>query len=85
MTDSRIVGGAPDEQLLEINEALDRLAAHDAVKAELVNLRYFVGLSLAEAAEVLGVSEPTANRYWTYARAWLYRELRRERKKICAT
>jgi DNA-directed RNA polymerase specialized sigma24 family protein len=48
-------------------------------------LRYFVGLSLAEAAEVLGVSEPTANRYWTYARAWLYRELRRERKKICAT
>jgi RNA polymerase sigma factor (TIGR02999 family) len=85
LTDSRIVGGAPDEQLLEINEALDRLAAHDAVKAELVKLRYFVGLSLAEAAEVLGVSEPTANRYWTYARAWLYRELRRERKKFCAT
>ena len=85
LTDSRIVGGAPDEQLLEINEALDRLAAHDAVKAELVKLRYFVGLSLAEAAEVLGVSEPTANRYWTYARAWLYRELRCERKRICAT
>jgi len=79
LIESRIIGGAPDEQLLEVNEALDRLAAHDAVKAELVKLKYFVGLSLAEAAEVLGISEPTAKRYWTYARAWLFRELRRER------
>ena len=54
---------------------LDRLAAHDPVKAELVKLKYFVGLSLDEAAEVLGISEPTAKRYWTYARAWLFREL----------
>ena len=79
LNESKIIGGAPDEQLLEVNEALDRLAAHDAVKAELVKLKYFVGLSLGEAAEVLGVSEPTAKRYWTYARAWLFRELRRER------
>jgi RNA polymerase sigma factor (TIGR02999 family) len=79
LNESKIIGGAPDEQLLEVNEALDRLAAHDSVKAELVKLKYFVGLSLAEAAEVLGISEPTAKRYWTYARAWLFRELRRER------
>ncbi|HXJ58786.1 MAG TPA: ECF-type sigma factor [Verrucomicrobiae bacterium] len=75
LTESNIIGGAPDEQLLEINEALDRLAAHDPIKAELVKLRFFVGLPLAEAAEALGLSEPTAKRYWTYARAWLYREL----------
>lgn len=75
LNESKLIGGAPDEQLLEVNEALDRLAAHDAVKAELVKLKFFVGLSLAEAAEVLGVSEPTAKRYWTYARAWLYREI----------
>jgi RNA polymerase sigma factor (TIGR02999 family) len=78
LTESQIMGGAPDDQLLEVNEALARLAAHDATKAELVKLRYFVGLTLEEAAEVLGFSEPTAKRYWTYARAWLYRELRRE-------
>ncbi|HEU0009488.1 MAG TPA: ECF-type sigma factor [Verrucomicrobiae bacterium] len=78
LNESKLIGGAPDEQLLEVNEALDRLAAHDPVKAELVKLRFFVGLSLGEAAEVLGISEPTARRYWTYARAWLFRELRRE-------
>jgi RNA polymerase sigma factor (TIGR02999 family) len=77
LTESKIIGGAPDDQLLAVNEALDRLAAHDSVKAELVKLRYFVGLSLAEAAEALGVSEPTTKRYWTYAKAWLYREMKR--------
>ena len=59
-----------------MNEALDRLAAQDPPKAELVKLRYFAGLTLREAAEVLGISEPTAKRYWTYARAWLFRELK---------
>jgi RNA polymerase sigma factor (TIGR02999 family) len=64
---------APEEdQLLAVHEALDRLAAQDPVKAELVKLRYFVGLTIAETAEVLGISEPTAKRYWAYARAWLY-------------
>ena len=77
LTESKIIGGAADEQLLAVNEALDRLAAHNATKAELVKLRYFVGLSLKEAAEALGVSEPTAKRYWTYAKAWLYREIER--------
>jgi len=64
--------------LLAIDEALERLAAYDAVKAELVKLRYFVGLTIQQAAEVLGISEPTAKRYWTYARAWLYREIKAE-------
>jgi len=64
-----------DEHLLAIHEALDRLAAVDAVKAELVKLRFFVGLTIPQAAEVLGISEPTAKRYWTYSRAWLYREI----------
>jgi RNA polymerase sigma factor (TIGR02999 family) len=62
LTESKIVGGAPDEQLLAVNEALDLLAAHDAAKAELVKLRYFIGLTLEQAAEVLGISEPTAKR-----------------------
>ena len=49
--------------------------AHDARKAELVKLRYFVGLTIEEAADVLGISVPTAKRDWTYARAWLFREV----------
>lgn len=67
-----------DEQLLAVHGALDRLAAHDAVKAELVKLRFFVGLTIEEAADVLGLSAPTAKRYWAYARAWLYREIQRQ-------
>jgi DNA-directed RNA polymerase specialized sigma24 family protein len=54
---------------------LDRFAAVDQPKAELVKLRYFVGLTVEEAAEALGISEPTAKRWWAYARAWLFREL----------
>ena len=66
-----------DDELLAIHEALDALAAHDARKAELVKLRYFAGLSIDEAADVLGISAPTAKRDWTYARAWLYRQIRK--------
>ncbi len=64
-----------DEQLLALNEALAQFAAHDARKAKLVKLRFFVGLTNAEAARVLKVSEPTAKRDWAYARAWLFREM----------
>ena len=64
-----------DEQLLALSEALDQLAAHDARKAELVKLRFFAGLTIEQAARVLGVSGPTAKRDWTYARAWLFREM----------
>jgi RNA polymerase sigma factor (TIGR02999 family) len=67
------------DQILAVHDALDRLSAHDARKAELVKLRYFVGLTIKEAAEALGVSEPTANRDWAYARAWLFSEIRRTR------
>lgn len=62
---------APDDELLALDEALDRLASLDPIKARLVELRYFAGLSEAEAAEALGLSRATASRYWTFARAWL--------------
>ena len=65
-----------DDQLLAIHEALDRLAADHPEKAELVKLRYFVGFTLEEAAHTMGVPEGTAKRWWTYARARLYRELK---------
>jgi RNA polymerase sigma factor (TIGR02999 family) len=67
------------ETLLLVEEALEHLAVQDPVKAKLVSLRFFTGLSLAEAGQVLGVSEPTAKRYWAYARAWLFQEIERLR------
>jgi RNA polymerase sigma factor (TIGR02999 family) len=66
---------APDDQLLAVDEALTRLAALDQEKAELVKLRFFVGMTIEEAARVLGISEATAKRWWVYARAWLYAEV----------
>jgi RNA polymerase sigma factor (TIGR02999 family) len=66
---------ASDEELLAIDEALERLHRLDAPKAELVKLRYFGGLTIPEAAQALGISVTTANRYWAYARAWLHEEL----------
>ena len=71
-----IAAPSQDDELLAVHEALDALAAHDARKAELVKLRYFAGLSIDEAAEVLGISAPTAKRDWTYARAWLFARIR---------
>jgi RNA polymerase sigma factor (TIGR02999 family) len=65
-----------DDEILALHEALDRLAAYDPRKADLVKLRYFTGLSIEEAAEVLGISERTAARDWDFARAWLHREIR---------
>jgi RNA polymerase sigma factor (TIGR02999 family) len=76
-----IAASADDEQLLVINEALDKLAAQDKQKAELVKLRFFVGLTIEEAADILGISVPTAKRYWTYARAWLHAEISAAQKK----
>jgi RNA polymerase sigma factor (TIGR02999 family) len=66
-----IVAEAPAEQLLALDEALDRFAAEDPIKAELVKLRFFAGLGEEQAAAVLGISRATASRCWTYARAWL--------------
>ena len=71
-----VTASASDDQLLALNEALDRFTRQEPQKAELVKLRYFVGLKIEEAAEVLGVSEATAKRWWVYARAWLFEEIR---------
>lgn len=67
-----------DEQLLNLDAALERLAAKDPEKAQLVKLRYFVGLTLEEAASALNISESTARRWWAYSRAWLYEACRKE-------
>lgn len=64
-----------EDDLLAVHEALDKLAAQDPQKAELVKLRYFVGLTVEEAADILDISTPTAKRYWAFARAWLYQEI----------
>jgi RNA polymerase sigma factor (TIGR02999 family) len=66
----------PSETVLAINEALDRLAARDPFKAEVVKMRYFAGLSQDEIARALRVSEPTVRRHWAIARAWLYAEMK---------
>jgi RNA polymerase sigma factor (TIGR02999 family) len=65
-----------DVDILAVHEALDRLSHIHPEKAELVNLRYFAGLTVPEAAAILDISTPTAERHWRYARAWLARELR---------
>jgi RNA polymerase sigma factor (TIGR02999 family) len=64
--------------LLHVNEALDKLGATDPKAAELVKLRFFVGMDYTEAAQTLGISERTAKRCWSFARAWLFRELSRQ-------
>ncbi len=69
---------AVPQEILDLDEALGRLAEEDPAKADLVKLRFFAGLSLPQAATVLGISSTTADRHWAYARAWLYNELRRE-------
>lgn len=66
------------DHLLALDEALTKLSAEEPIKAELVKLRFFAGLTISEAAEVLGISVATAERYWTYARVRLYCELNEE-------
>jgi RNA polymerase sigma factor (TIGR02999 family) len=68
--------GAPAADLLALDEALGRLAADEPVAAEVVKLRYFAGLTAAQAADALGISLRTANRHWAYAKAWLYQRLK---------
>jgi RNA polymerase sigma factor (TIGR02999 family) len=71
-----VAKASDDGQLLAVSEALDRLALHDPVGAELIKLRFFAGLPNVEAAKLLGLSERTAKRTWAYARGWLYEELK---------
>ncbi len=77
LDDVVVASDSPDESVLLMNDALDRLAEHDHVAAELVKLRFFAGFTFAQAAELLGISERTAKRTWAFARAWLYNEIRR--------
>ena len=65
-----------DDELLAVHEALEKFAAQDSEKAEFVKLRYFVGLTVEDAAGVLGISESTAKRWWTYSRAWLHEAIK---------
>jgi RNA polymerase sigma factor (TIGR02999 family) len=67
--------GASADDLIALDEALEKLSKKDKVKADLVKLRYFAGLTIEQTAEVLGISPTTAKRYWAYARAWLVREM----------
>lgn len=67
-----------DDEVLAVDEALERFESADPESAKLVKLRYFAGLTQEEAADALGISRRTANRRWAYAKAWLFRELSRE-------
>lgn len=81
LEDSMLVLNAPPDELLAVHEALDALAAQDPAAAELVKLRYFVGMTMDEAAAAMGLAKRTAESIWTYARAWLKREITRSGAK----
>ncbi len=74
-TESKVAISAPAAEVLAVNEALEGLAREDPVAAELVKLRYFVGMSMPETAEVLDLPLRSAERLWTFARAWLRQEI----------
>ena len=71
LEDADLATHLPPDELLLLNDAIDRLAAHDATAAKLLQLRYFAGLSVEDIADALGMPRTTAYRHWTYARAWL--------------
>jgi RNA polymerase sigma factor (TIGR02999 family) len=71
-----VADDASHEDLIEIDAALQKLSAEHPVCGELVKLRFFAGLTLDQAAECLGIGQRTADRYWSFARAWLYKDLR---------
>jgi RNA polymerase sigma factor (TIGR02999 family) len=75
--DVNVAASSADDVVIAVHEALELLAQQDPQAAELVRLRFFAGFTFAQAAELLGISERTAKRSWTYARAWLFDEIRR--------
>jgi RNA polymerase sigma factor (TIGR02999 family) len=77
LLDAELAVDSATDDLLAVDEAMSKLAAHDPLMARLVELRFFAGLTLPQAAAALNISLRTANRHWTYARAWLRRELDR--------
>jgi RNA polymerase sigma factor (TIGR02999 family) len=72
LDEERPICSVPSDQMVALDEALERFAQEEPEKAQLVKLRFFAGLSIEEAAETLGISRATASRHWTYARAWLH-------------
>jgi RNA polymerase sigma factor (TIGR02999 family) len=78
LADIAVPANRPDEDLLALDAALDQLAAEDPIKAELVKLRYFAGLTVEQAASSLGISRATADRYWSYAKVWLFEAIQSE-------
>ncbi len=77
LDDAEIPVEQPSEDILALNEALEKLSLEDPDKAELVKLRYFAGLTIQQSAVILKISRATAERYWSYARAWLFHEIRK--------
>ena len=75
VSDLDLAAASDEDHILAVNDALEKFALIEPQKAELVKLRYFTGLTLEEAARMLRIAEPTASRWWAYARAWLLREL----------
>ena len=75
LENAEIAAPADEDHLLALNEALDKLAVRSPVQAEVVKLRFFVGMTAVESAEVLGLSERTVKQYWSHAKTWLYREI----------
>jgi RNA polymerase sigma factor (TIGR02999 family) len=75
LDDAQMAVECPREDLIELDEALKRLAEHNPVVADIVTLRYFGGLTLEKIAEIKGITGRTARRYWQYARLWLFREM----------
>jgi len=75
LPDEMLVGDSSDDDILALDEALTKLSEADPDKCQLVKLRFFAGLTNEQAAEALGISSSTADRYWAYARAWLFREV----------
>ena len=76
LDDVELATALPADELLVLHDAIDALAAHDPVAADLVKVRYFAGLSVEQAAEAMGIARSTAYEHWTYARAWLFAALR---------
>src|SRR5712671_1377956 len=78
VADADVPAPMPDDQLLQVNEALDRLQAEDPDKARVVMLKFFAGLTNEDVARSLGVTERTVERHWAFAKVWLFRSIRRE-------
>lgn len=81
MPEIAIASATNNDQLLAVNDALEKFAVLNSQKAELVKLRYFVGMTIEEAADALNISAPTAKRHWAYARAWLAEEISSQRNR----